>query len=186
MKPLFSAAKRIVREGGPARIVFAEGEDERVLRAVQVVVDEGLARPILVPPAQAADPHRELFAAAPGRRRRPTRIRRALPPVLDDLLGAQVPPWHHQGNGARRNAPPHDPDRRDDGAPGRCRRYCSRHGRRLSPPPALVDEDFFFFTANVLLLLCCWPPAGPQCLCRHEHPAAQRAHGGAGGHARQR
>ncbi|BEG75630.1 NADP-dependent malic enzyme [Achromobacter xylosoxidans] len=48
MKPLFSAAKRIVREGGPARIVFAEGEDERVLRAVQVVVDEGLARPILV------------------------------------------------------------------------------------------------------------------------------------------
>ena len=48
MKPLFSAAKRIVREGGPARIVFSEGEDERVLRAVQVVVDEGLARPILV------------------------------------------------------------------------------------------------------------------------------------------
>jgi malate dehydrogenase (oxaloacetate-decarboxylating)(NADP+) len=48
MKPLFSAAKRLVREGGKARIVFAEGEDERVLRAVQVVVDEGLARPILV------------------------------------------------------------------------------------------------------------------------------------------
>ena len=48
MKPLFSAAKRIGRDGGPARIVFAEGEDERVLRAVQVVVDEGLARPILV------------------------------------------------------------------------------------------------------------------------------------------
>ncbi|CAB3844412.1 NADP-dependent malic enzyme [Achromobacter animicus] len=48
MKPLFSAAKRIVRSGGKARIVFTEGEDERVLRAVQVVVDEGLARPILV------------------------------------------------------------------------------------------------------------------------------------------
>jgi malate dehydrogenase (oxaloacetate-decarboxylating)(NADP+) len=48
MKPLFSAAKRIVRGGGKARIVFTEGEDERVLRAVQVVVDEGLARPILV------------------------------------------------------------------------------------------------------------------------------------------
>ena len=32
----------------PARIVFAEGEDERVLRAVQVVVDEGLARPTLI------------------------------------------------------------------------------------------------------------------------------------------
>ncbi|WP_459615253.1 NADP-dependent malic enzyme [Bordetella sp. 2513F-2] len=48
MKPLFSAAKRLVREGGKARIVFTEGEDERVLRAVQVVVDEGLAKPILV------------------------------------------------------------------------------------------------------------------------------------------
>ncbi|CAB3630343.1 MULTISPECIES: NADP-dependent malic enzyme [Achromobacter] len=48
MKPLFSAAKRIVREGGKSRIVFTEGEDERVLRAVQVIVDEGLARPILV------------------------------------------------------------------------------------------------------------------------------------------
>ncbi|WYX21307.1 NADP-dependent malic enzyme [Achromobacter xylosoxidans] len=47
MKPLFSAAKRIVR-GGKSRIVFTEGEDERVLRAVQVIVDEGLARPILV------------------------------------------------------------------------------------------------------------------------------------------
>ncbi|MGE8605106.1 NADP-dependent malic enzyme, partial [Bordetella trematum] len=48
MKPLFASAKRFVREGGRARIVFTEGEDERVLRAVQVVVDEGLAKPILV------------------------------------------------------------------------------------------------------------------------------------------
>ena len=43
MKPIFTAAK-----AGPKRIVYAEGEDERVLRAVQVVVDEGLAKPILV------------------------------------------------------------------------------------------------------------------------------------------
>ncbi len=43
MKPIFAAAKQ-----APKRIVYAEGEDERVLRAVQVVVDEGLARPILV------------------------------------------------------------------------------------------------------------------------------------------
>ncbi|NYT80479.1 NADP-dependent malic enzyme [Alcaligenaceae bacterium] len=48
MKPLFSTARRIVREGGKSRIVFTEGEDERVLRAVQIVVDEKLARPILV------------------------------------------------------------------------------------------------------------------------------------------
>jgi malate dehydrogenase (oxaloacetate-decarboxylating)(NADP+) len=44
MKPIFTAAK----EGPRRRIVLAEGEDERVLRAAQVVVDEGLARPILV------------------------------------------------------------------------------------------------------------------------------------------
>ncbi|KWO43345.1 malate dehydrogenase [Burkholderia ubonensis] len=48
MKPLFAAAKQFVRDGGKARIVFAEGEEERVLRAVQVIVDEKLARPILV------------------------------------------------------------------------------------------------------------------------------------------
>jgi len=44
MRPIFSAARRLERK----RIVYAEGEDERVLRAAQVVVDERLARPILV------------------------------------------------------------------------------------------------------------------------------------------
>lgn len=48
MRPLFAMAKKATKGGGKARIVYAEGEDERVLRAVQVVVDEGLARPILV------------------------------------------------------------------------------------------------------------------------------------------
>jgi len=46
MKPLFSVAKKAASE--LKRIVYAEGEEERVLRAVQVVVDEKLARPILV------------------------------------------------------------------------------------------------------------------------------------------
>jgi malate dehydrogenase (oxaloacetate-decarboxylating)(NADP+) len=46
MKPLFQIAKSTPTE--LKRIVYAEGEDERVLRAVQVVVDEKLARPILV------------------------------------------------------------------------------------------------------------------------------------------
>jgi malate dehydrogenase (oxaloacetate-decarboxylating)(NADP+) len=43
MKPVFSQAKQ-----SPKRIVFAEGEDERVLRAIQVIVDEGIARPIVI------------------------------------------------------------------------------------------------------------------------------------------
>ncbi|MFK3740342.1 NADP-dependent malic enzyme [Massilia sp. TN1-12] len=46
MKPLFQVAKDAPPE--LKRIVYAEGEEERVLRAVQVVVDERLARPILV------------------------------------------------------------------------------------------------------------------------------------------
>ena len=48
MKPIFATAKQAARSGGHSRIVFAEGEDERVLRAAQVVIDERLATPILV------------------------------------------------------------------------------------------------------------------------------------------
>jgi malate dehydrogenase (oxaloacetate-decarboxylating)(NADP+) len=43
MRPLFELARR-----DPQRLVYADGEEERVLRAVQSVVEEGLARPILV------------------------------------------------------------------------------------------------------------------------------------------
>lgn len=43
MRPVFAAAK-----ADPKRVIFAEGEDERVLRAVQVIVDEGLAKPVLI------------------------------------------------------------------------------------------------------------------------------------------
>lgn len=43
MRPVFAAAKTSLQ-----RVAYAEGEDERVLRAVQVVVEEGLAKPILI------------------------------------------------------------------------------------------------------------------------------------------
>jgi len=43
MKPLFERARQ-----QPQRVVYADGEEERILRAVQVVVEEGLARPILI------------------------------------------------------------------------------------------------------------------------------------------
>ena len=46
MRPVFTAAKAV--PPAAKRVAYAEGEDERVLRAVQVVVDEGLARPILI------------------------------------------------------------------------------------------------------------------------------------------
>ena len=44
MKPIFSAAKKALKK----RVVYAEGEEERVLRAAQIVVDEGLALPTLI------------------------------------------------------------------------------------------------------------------------------------------
>ncbi|MBY5702021.1 NADP-dependent malic enzyme [Rhizobium leguminosarum] len=44
MKPIFTAAKTAERK----RVIFSEGEDERVLRAAQVLLEEGLAEPILI------------------------------------------------------------------------------------------------------------------------------------------
>ncbi|MGF6293588.1 malate dehydrogenase (oxaloacetate-decarboxylating)(NADP+) [Paraburkholderia youngii] len=46
MKPIFQLARSVEPE--KKRIVFAEGEEERVLRAIQIVVDEKLAKPILI------------------------------------------------------------------------------------------------------------------------------------------
>jgi malate dehydrogenase (oxaloacetate-decarboxylating)(NADP+) len=43
MKPVFDAAKQ-----APKRVVYADGEEERILRAAQVAVDEGIAHPILI------------------------------------------------------------------------------------------------------------------------------------------
>ncbi|MEL4180694.1 NADP-dependent malic enzyme [Roseateles sp. PN1] len=43
MRPVFTAAK-----ANPARVIYAEGEDERVLRAVQVALDEGIVKPTLI------------------------------------------------------------------------------------------------------------------------------------------
>ena len=43
MRPLFTRAKR-----APKRIIYAEGEEQKVLRAAQVVIDEGIGRPLLV------------------------------------------------------------------------------------------------------------------------------------------
>ncbi|MEY4976590.1 MAG: NADP-dependent malic enzyme [Pseudomonadota bacterium] len=44
MKPIFTAAKRALKK----RVAYSEGEEERVLRAAQIVVDEGIARPTLI------------------------------------------------------------------------------------------------------------------------------------------
>ncbi|MDI1261004.1 NADP-dependent malic enzyme [Aquabacterium sp.] len=57
MKPIFSVAKRAKNK----RIAFAEGENERVLRAAQIVVDEGLACPTLIGRPAVIEQHIERF-----------------------------------------------------------------------------------------------------------------------------
>jgi malate dehydrogenase (oxaloacetate-decarboxylating)(NADP+) len=57
MKPIFAAA----REAPLKRVVYAEGEDERVLRATQVVVDENIARPILIGRPAVIEKRIEMF-----------------------------------------------------------------------------------------------------------------------------
>ncbi len=61
MKPIFAIAKNAVAAGGKSRVVFAEGEEERVLRAVQVVIDEKLAHPILIGRPAVIDKRLERF-----------------------------------------------------------------------------------------------------------------------------
>ena len=64
MKPVFATCK-----SGPMRVVYAEGEDERVLRATQVVVEEGLAKPMLVGRPAVVEKRIERFGLSirPGR-----------------------------------------------------------------------------------------------------------------------
>jgi len=64
MKPVFDAAKE-----RPKRVVYCEGEDQRVLHAVQTVVDEGLARPIVIGRPEVVNPRLEKLGlrVRPGR-----------------------------------------------------------------------------------------------------------------------
>jgi malate dehydrogenase (oxaloacetate-decarboxylating)(NADP+) len=54
MKPVFDAAKK-----RPRRVVYCEGEDQRVLHAIQVVVDEGIARPVVIGRPEVINPRLE-------------------------------------------------------------------------------------------------------------------------------
>jgi malate dehydrogenase (oxaloacetate-decarboxylating)(NADP+) len=64
MKPLFAAAK-----AAPKRVIYAEGEDERILRATQAIMEEGLAYPILIGRPAVVESRLERFGLSirPGR-----------------------------------------------------------------------------------------------------------------------
>ena len=97
MKPVFAAAKQ-----APRRVVYCEGEDERVLRAVQAVLDEGLAQPVLIgrPEVIAERIERAGLRLAPGRDFEV--VNPDSDPRYKDLWqeyhGLHGPPGHHAGN----------------------------------------------------------------------------------------
>jgi malate dehydrogenase (oxaloacetate-decarboxylating)(NADP+) len=64
MKPVFTRAKE-----APKRVIYAEGEDERVLRATQVIVEEGLAQPLLIGRPNVVETRLERYGLSirPGR-----------------------------------------------------------------------------------------------------------------------
>jgi malate dehydrogenase (oxaloacetate-decarboxylating)(NADP+) len=64
MKPVFAQAKTALK-----RVIYAEGEDERILRATQIVVEEGLARPLLIGRPAIVETRLERFGLSirPGR-----------------------------------------------------------------------------------------------------------------------
>ncbi len=87
MKPVFAAAKK-----NPKRIIFAEGESERVLRAVQAVLDEGLARPILLGREQVIRDNIARF----GLRMDAGRDFEQIDPAVDPRVAALWPDYHAQ------------------------------------------------------------------------------------------
>jgi malate dehydrogenase (oxaloacetate-decarboxylating)(NADP+) len=96
MRPVFEAARK-----QPARIAYGEGADERVLRAVQGVVDEGIARPVLI--GARGDITRAI--AAMSLRMRVGEQVDILDPTQDDaVFGALVAPY--QRIVGRRGVPP--------------------------------------------------------------------------------
>ncbi|MGD9942212.1 MAG: NADP-dependent malic enzyme [Burkholderiaceae bacterium] len=86
MKPIFATAKRAAAK----RIIFAEGEDERMLRAVQVVTDERLAKPILVGRPAVIERRLERF----GLRMRPGRDFEIVNPEWDERYRSYWREYH--------------------------------------------------------------------------------------------
>ncbi|BDG74137.1 NADP-dependent malic enzyme [Roseomonas fluvialis] len=96
MRPVFESARK-----RPRRVAYAEGEDERTLRAVQSVVDEGIAEPILVGRRSVI----EAKVAALGLRMKLGESVRVVDPVDDDALFAPLVDLYRHKVG-RRGTPP--------------------------------------------------------------------------------
>ena len=121
------------------RVVYAEGEDERVLRAAQVVRrrGHGASRCCSAAPTSCADAHRAVRPAARARARlrraSTSRTTRATASCWTDYYQLAERNGVSRGAGAGGDAQPRHADRRDAGAPRRGRRDAVRHRRATSP-----------------------------------------------------
>ena len=115
MQPIYAAARKIAPER--SRIVYAEGEDERVLRAVQIAVDEKFAVPDAHRTAVGDRAgHQALRTSDPDRRafdRRQSRPRRALPRILAGVSPAHAQERRDPAVREARDAAADHADRRD-------------------------------------------------------------------------
>ena len=115
-----------------------------MLRAVQVVVDEGLAKPILIGRPAVIERRIERY----GLRIKPgvdfeivnPESDDALPRLLDRVLPADAAQGRVAAIRQDRDAPPADADRRDDDPHGRRRRHAVRHLRHASAHRHYVDQ----------------------------------------------
>ncbi|WP_135466097.1 NADP-dependent malic enzyme [Crenalkalicoccus roseus] len=96
MRPMFEAARK-----APRRVAYAEGEDERVLRAVQTVLDEGIAEPLLIGRRAVI----EEKVRAMGLRMDLSESVRVLDPAQDEAVFEPLVPLYQHKVG-RRGIPP--------------------------------------------------------------------------------
>ncbi|HYI82813.1 MAG TPA: NADP-dependent malic enzyme [Acetobacteraceae bacterium] len=102
MRPIFEAVRQ-----SPPRVAYAEGEDERTLRAVQTVLDEGIAEPVLIGRREVI----EARVRAMGLRMDLTRSVRVLDPGKDRETFDPLVPLYQSKIG-RRGVPPESAARR--------------------------------------------------------------------------
>ncbi|MCC7427981.1 MAG: NADP-dependent malic enzyme [Alphaproteobacteria bacterium] len=87
MRPVFEVARK-----APKRIVYSEGEDERVLRAAQILVDDGIARPILLGRRAVIEGRLKTL----GLRLRAGHDVEILDPALDEAVFRPLVPVYHR------------------------------------------------------------------------------------------
>ena len=142
MRPVFEAASTAAR-----RIVFAEGEDERVLRAAQAILEETPERPILIGRPEVIERRCERLGLdirpTHGLRDRESRKRSALSRLLGNLSPDHVPPRRHARSGPRHHAHQHHRHRRRHGASRRGRQPALRQLRRVSLASELRHSRFW-------------------------------------------